>query len=417
MRHTSIEYLSKLFNKTPEEIEKVIGPYDYVRFATDQKIQDSLRIIEKYIALPNLSQEENQARIMQYAFENINLLGTKASTLEENFSYYQKEFALTNGEFYKKRKSKICNTPGRTCEELIDFLQKRLSINRNSAKIIIKNNFSILSMGTAGFDKTEDAQNNNENVSSIITNINYLQTLLNCDNETLAKIYKNNSRLICYSPSAISSIFNNIKSSLKISDTQTRDLICRFSRITTIKQCDLIPMIDYLEMLGFTKEDMYKTPFLLSSDKKTIKAKFMLGRIWNLSLANKDIFINNFHTSYAKLNTILDVRLRTGEDIPFEYVGRNENEFYKKTKTTVAEACSNYSVNEATLVELEAKYKKLQIQNPELPKLDLTNEDIKNVISQLPPALRNVNDNYPTAKETACEATTTKTTIDDNPVF
>lgn len=387
MRHNSIIFLSQLFNKSPEVIEQAINKFFMVKYAPDRTIINNINVIGSYLSDNKLSEQDNKHKIMDFAYENINLLAYKPDNLKKIFDYYQKIFKLTANEFYKLRKTKIYNISPQTCENVIQYFQEKLGINRNDALKIITNNFSVLTYGYA---------NNGDNSSkqSIQQMVERLQSLLGCDDQTLYKILKNYSRTIGYTDDLLIKKIENIKNIFNINDERAKNLLCNHFRIINESTEELFQQVEYLQSLGFDKKFLLETPFLLTTQMSTLKAKYMLGRVFGVPLINKDIFINNFYTSYAKLNLIEYLKQSKGIEMPISLLGWSEKTTKERTGLNMEELYSIYPLDESKLLKLNFIYEDLTSKNTNLPKLSLTDEEIKFLINQKPPKLIEIfNDN------------------------
>ena len=380
MRHNSIIFLSQLFNKSPEVIEQAINNFLMIRYAPDRTIINNINVIGSYLSDNKLSEQDNKHKIMDFAYHNLNLLAYKPEHLEKILEYYSKTFNLTANELFKLKKSKVFNISPETCEKVVLYFQDKFGINRNDALKIISNNFSILTFGYYN-------NNDNDPKQSIQQRVERLQSLLGCDDQTLYKILKNYSRTIGYTDDLLIKKIENIKNIFNIDDKRAKNLICNYFRIINESPEDLSQQVEYLQSLGFDKKFLLETPFLLTTQMSTLKAKYMLGRVFGVPLINKDIFINNFYTSYAKLSLIEYLKQSKGIEMPISLLGWSEKTTKERTGLNMEELYSIYPLDESILLKLNFIYEDLTSKNTNLPKLSLTDEEIKFLINQKPPKL------------------------------
>ena len=352
MRHNSIIFLSQLFNKSPEVIEQAINKFFMVKYAPDRTIINNINVIGSYLSDNKLSEQDNKHKIMDFAYHNLNLLAYKPEHLEKILEYYSKTFNLTANELFKLKKSKVFNIPPETCEKVVLYFQDKFGINRNDALKIISNNFSVLTYGYA---------NNGDNSSkqSIQQRVERLQSLLGCDDQTLYKILKNYSRTIGYTDDLLIKKIENIKNIFNINDERAKNLLCNHFRIINESTEELVQQVEYLQSLGFDKKFLLETPFLLTTQMSTLKAKYILGRVFGVPVRNKDIFINNFYTSYAKLNLIEYLKQSKGIEMPISLLGWSEKTTKERTGLNMEELYSIYPLDESILLKLNFIYEDL----------------------------------------------------------
>ena len=396
MAHNSINFLSQLFNKTPEVIEQAINKFLMIKYAPDKTIINNIKVIESYLSNNKLLEQDNKYKIMDFAYNNLNLLAYKPDNLKKIFGYYKKTFQLTANEFYKLRKSKIFNISPETCENIIGYFQQKFDIKRNDVLKIITNNFSILTYGYTEDNKCYSKQ-------SIQQRVERLQCYLGCDNQTLYKILKNYSRTVGYTDDLLYKKIENIKNIFNIDDKKAKCLLYNHFRIINESPEDLIQQVEYLQSLGFDKKFLLETPFLLTTQTQTLKAKYMLGRVFGVPVTNKDIFINNFYTSYAKLNLIGYLKQSKGIEMSISLLGWSEKTTKERTGFNMEELYKKYPLDESILLKLNIIYKNLTSENTNLPKLSLTDEEIKFLINQKPPKLIDIFNNNNVNYQQSCE--------------